>query len=125
MQDQVEGLTAKGLAADYLSSTRPEAERRATLARFDAAVAAASGVAPAGRGGAGAGPGGGAPLALLYVTPELLQTDSFAVRLRAAHAAGAPGRRAVKLVAIDEAHCISQYVRAWLRACERLRLLTN
>jgi hypothetical protein len=105
MQDQVASLQARGLAADYLASTRSESERAALLARLDAL----------GPGAAAAARGGAAPLALLYVTPELLQTEAFRARLQALHARGGGGDgvgrpAAIKLVAIDEAHCISQYV---------------
>jgi hypothetical protein len=99
MQDQVASLTARGLAADYLASVRTEAERRAVLRRLDAAAAQ-----PAAYGGGGGGGGrdeAEAPLALLYVTPELLATEGFSARLRALRSAAA-----VKLVAVDEAHCI-------------------
>jgi bloom syndrome protein len=104
MQDQVAGLQARGIAADYLASTRTEAERRALLARLDAL---------AGTGADGAAPGGAPSLSLLYVTPELLQTDAFRARLVALHGGGGGGgtRSPIKLVAIDEAHCISEYVR--------------
>lgn len=106
MQDQVAGLRARGVEADYLSSTRSEAERRALLARVDALAF----VQPADGGGGGGGGDGTEqtlpPLALLYVTPELLATASFSARLRALRAAR-PG--AVKLVAVDEAHCVSAY----------------
>jgi superfamily II DNA helicase RecQ len=66
MQDQVAALQAHGVKADYLSSTRTAAERRALLDQLTptAAAAAAAG-SSADR------------LALLYVTPELLATDRW------------------------------------------------
>jgi superfamily II DNA helicase RecQ len=66
MQDQVAALQARGIAADFLSSSRSNAERKALLARLDAAAAAGSGASE-----------GGSQLALLYVTPELLATDGW------------------------------------------------
>jgi superfamily II DNA helicase RecQ len=66
MQDQVSALQATGVPADYLSSTRTAAERRAILDNLTPAAAAAA--------AAGDGSSGGR-LALLYVTPELLATD--------------------------------------------------
>jgi superfamily II DNA helicase RecQ len=68
MQDQVAALQARGIAADYLASSRSSAERKALLARLDAAAPSAAAAGSAASGGVGA-------LALLYVTPELLATD--------------------------------------------------
>ena len=53
MQDQVEGLKRKGVAADYLSSARSEAERAAILADMQLPVDEIR-------------------LSLLFVTPELV-----------------------------------------------------
>ncbi len=77
MQDQVAGLAARGVAVDYLSSSRTAAERDTLLARLDALAMARS--------------KGSAEhqqqtqqqqqqqkLQLLYVTPELLATDRHA-----------------------------------------------
>ena len=41
---------------------------------------------------------------LLYVTPEQVATDAFQAVLRALHARGG-----LSLVAVDEAHCVSQW----------------
>lgn len=57
MQDQVEALQAKGVAADFLSSTRAAAERAAIMARLAPSAAQRD------------------RLALLFVTPELLATE--------------------------------------------------
>jgi hypothetical protein len=64
MQDQVSALQSTGVPADYLSSTRTAAERRAILDKLTPTAAA---VAAAGSSGD--------RLALLYVTPELIATD--------------------------------------------------
>jgi ATP-dependent DNA helicase RecQ len=77
MQDQVEGLTARGIAATYLASTLDGSEMRerlAGLARGD--------------------------YRLVYVAPERLASADFRARLRAL---------ACPLIAVDEAHCISEW----------------
>lgn len=65
MQDQVTALQATGVSADYLSSTRTAAERKALLDKLSPATAAAAAAAGS----------SGDRLALLYVTPELIATD--------------------------------------------------
>jgi len=77
MQDQVEGLTARGVAATYLASTLDAAEIRERLQRLA-------------RG----------EYRLVYVAPERLVSQDFRARLRAL---------ACPLVAVDEAHCISEW----------------
>jgi ATP-dependent DNA helicase RecQ len=77
MQDQVEALKRKGVAAEYLNSTLDRAQAQAIMQ----AVAAGS-------------------LRLLYVSPERLAT--LAGELRRA------GIRP-SLLAVDEAHCISEW----------------
>ncbi|KAI3435708.1 hypothetical protein D9Q98_001766 [Chlorella vulgaris] len=81
MQDQVESLRARGLRADFLSSTRSEGERRRLLDDMQQRKPDTQ---------------------LLFVTPELLSTEGFMRCLRCAYAAGA-----LLLVAVDEAHCVS------------------
>jgi len=77
MQDQVEGLQAKGVEATFINSTIPrhEVEHRWTDAehgRYD----------------------------LLYLAPERLTTDVFRARAE---------RLDVSLLAVDEAHCVSEW----------------
>ena len=77
MQDQVEGLQAKGVDATFINSTIPrhEVEQRWTDAehgRYD----------------------------LLYLAPERLSTDVFRERAE---------RLDVSLLAVDEAHCVSEW----------------
>lgn len=72
MQDQVAALQATGVPADYLSSTRTAAERRAILDQLSPSAAAAAAAAAAADGGSS---GGSSRLALLYVTPELIATE--------------------------------------------------
>ncbi len=80
MKDQVDGLLASGVPAAYFNSTLTADQRRSVRAELEAGT-----------------------YRLLYVAPERL--------------AGAPGRefrqllrrRGVRYVAIDEAHCISQW----------------
>jgi len=80
MKDQVDGLVASGVAAAALNSSLSPDERQDVYAALDA-----------GR------------CRLLYVTPERLVGDggeAFRARLRA---------WGVQFVAVDEAHCISQW----------------
>ncbi len=77
MKDQVEALSAAGVAAGYLNSTLTPAQQDIVLERA--------------RAGA---------YDLLYVTPERLQDARFE-----AFAANAP----LPLIAVDEAHCVSQW----------------
>lgn len=77
MKDQVEALTAAGVAAAYLNSTLTPAQQDAVLKR------ASSGA-----------------YRLMYVTPERLQDarfETFAASM------------SIPLVAVDEAHCVSQW----------------
>lgn len=75
MQDQVSALQATGVSADYLSSTRTAAERRAILDQLTPTAAASA-----------AAGSNGDRLALLYVTPELIATDRCVSRSRHSHA---------------------------------------
>lgn len=77
MKDQVDALTANGIAATFLNSTLGEKEARSRLAGLY---------------------NGDFPL--LYVAPERLMLDSFLARLREWN---------IALIAIDEAHCISEW----------------
>jgi ATP-dependent DNA helicase RecQ len=77
MHDQVEALTARGVAATFLASTLEAAEFRRRLARVAAGA-----------------------VRLVYVAPERLGSPSFREIL---------GRLACPLVAVDEAHCISEW----------------
>ncbi len=77
MQDQVEGLRARGVAATYLASTLDPSTLRERL----------EGMA---RG----------EYRLVYVAPERLVSGDFRARLRAL---------SCPLIAIDEAHCISEW----------------
>lgn len=77
MQDQVESLRARGIAAAYINSSIPATERAANLQFFLEGK-----------------------LKLLYVTPERFRKKAFGLQI-----AG----RGVDLLAVDEAHCISQW----------------
>ena len=77
MKDQVDALRANGLAADFINSSLPPAERRRV--ETDALT---------GR------------LKILYVAPERLALDGFRAFL---------DRLDVSLIAVDEAHCISEW----------------
>ncbi len=80
MKDQVDGLRADGVAAAYLNSTLAPHEREAVLDSVRA-----------GR------------CRLLYVAPERIVGDGSATLRRLLARAG------VRFVAVDEAHCISQW----------------
>ncbi|HEY8992212.1 MAG TPA: ATP-dependent DNA helicase RecQ [Luteolibacter sp.] len=77
MKDQVDALTARGIAAARLDSTLTYDEAGAVYDRL--------------RDGS---------LKLLYVAPERLASEAFRARLK---------RLPIALVAIDEAHCISEW----------------
>jgi ATP-dependent DNA helicase RecQ len=77
MHDQVEALSARGVAATYLAATLEPAELRARLGRIA-------------RG----------ELKLVYAAPERLAFEGFRVLL---------GKIDCPLVAVDEAHCISEW----------------
>eukprot|EP00891_Asterochloris_glomerata_P002351 jgi/Astpho2/2351/gw1.00044.127.1_t len=94
MQNQVESLKSKGVAAEYLSSTKTEAERRGTLMQLQTNTPS---------------------IKLLFVTPELLATNSFTSILSKLQM-----RKAISLLAVDEAHCISSWGHDFRPAYRRL-----
>ncbi|KAJ5105447.1 hypothetical protein NUU61_002794 [Penicillium alfredii] len=83
MMDQVNALQAIGVAVSTINSNTPIAERRLIMEDMLS---------------------GHPRTRLLYVTPELCQTDSFRRNLQIVHRQGQLTR-----VAIDEAHCISEW----------------
>ena len=93
MKDQVDGLKANGIAAEFLNST----------------LSASESVRVRSRAGSG-------ELRILYVAPERLALPEFREFLR---------NNRVRLIAIDEAHCISEWghdFRAEYRNLKGLRL---
>eukprot|EP00877_Chromochloris_zofingiensis_P013925 jgi/Chrzof1/8787/Cz03g24160.t1 len=99
MQDQVAGLQAKAIPADYLSSTRTEADRKHILADISSQT-------PKTR--------------LLFVTPELVDTEGFMGRLKSLQVKGT-----LKLIAVDEAHCISEWGHDFRPAYRKLSQLRH
>ena len=77
MKDQVDALTARGIAAAYVNSSQTAGEQRDVLDRLR-------------RG----------DLKMVYAAPERLRVASFQRTLREAD---------VALLAVDEAHCVSQW----------------
>lgn len=88
MKDQVDAARAKGLRAAAIHSGLTRDEREKVLEW-------AAGRAPDGRGGVRE------PLEILYATPERFRQESFWEALQAGGG--------VRLLAIDEAHCISTW----------------
>jgi ATP-dependent DNA helicase RecQ len=86
MKDQVDALRANGVrAAAYNSSLDTETARDVLRELM------------AGR------------LDLLYVSPERVVSDAFLDRLAALPGPGAAGAAGIALIAVDEAHCVSQW----------------
>ncbi|XP_020090224.1 ATP-dependent DNA helicase Q-like 3 isoform X5 [Ananas comosus] len=83
MENQVADLKSKGISADFLSSTQSRQIREKILEDLDS---------------------GKPSVKLLYVTPELVATSGFMMKLTNLYNRGLLG-----LVAIDEAHCISSW----------------
>ncbi|KAJ0251064.1 ATP-dependent DNA helicase Q-like 3 [Hirschfeldia incana] len=83
MENQVMALKEKGIAAEYLSSTQPTNVKNKIHEDLDS---------------------GKPSVRLLYVTPELIATKGFMLKLRKLH-----DRGLLNLIAIDEAHCISSW----------------
>ncbi|CAH8286413.1 unnamed protein product [Eruca vesicaria subsp. sativa] len=83
MENQVMALKEKGIAAEYLSSTQATHLRNKIHEDLDS---------------------GKPSVRLLYVTPELIATKGFMLKLRKLH-----DRGLLNLIAIDEAHCISSW----------------
>ena len=83
MEDQVAALKAKGIRAEYINSTLRREERERRYARV------AEGA-----------------YELVYATPERMLKEEFLAALEAR-----PGgiEKAVKLLAVDEAHCITKW----------------
>ena len=80
MKDQVDGLRTDGVSAAYLNSTQGAEERDAVIASLRADRCR-----------------------LLYVSPERIAGDGGPALRRLLHQAG------VRFIAVDEAHCISQW----------------
>ncbi|KAJ9229857.1 hypothetical protein DTO169E5_8685 [Paecilomyces variotii] len=83
MMDQVSALQTLGVAVSTINSTTPLSERRNIV---DDLLS------------------GHPIIRLLYVTPELCLTETFRRTLKTMHAQGE-----LKRIAIDEAHCISEW----------------
>lgn len=83
MGDQVRALKAAGARPSYLNSTLTPGQQRTVLRR------AAEGW-----------------YQIMYVAPERLEDERF---LEFARAAASPGGVGIPLVAVDEAHCVSQW----------------
>lgn len=83
MENQVMALKEKGVAAEYLSSTQTSQVRNKIHEELES---------------------GNPAMRLLYVTPELIATTGFMLKLTKLHSRGL-----LNLIAIDEAHCISTW----------------
>ena len=89
MKDQVDALRAAGVRAAYYNSSLEAAEARRVLAQLH-----------------------GGELDLLYAAPEWLMSNATLARLReiaGGPSGGADGAGGIALIAIDEAHCVSQW----------------
>lgn len=99
MENQVMALKEKGIAAEFLSSTQTSKVREKIHEDLES---------------------GKPSLRLLYVTPELIATPGFMLRLTKIHAKGL-----LNLIAIDEAHCISSWGHDFRPSYRKLSSLRN
>lgn len=97
--DQVNALQAIGVAVSTINSNTPLAERRLILEDMLS---------------------GHPRTRLLYVTPELCQTDSFRRNLQTVHR-----QEQLNRIAIDEAHCISEWGHDFRPAYQELGWFRN
>ncbi|PXF49556.1 Bloom syndrome protein [Gracilariopsis chorda] len=97
MHNQVAALRAASIPATMLSSAEPPSHNRQVLSALHAARI---------------------PYALLYITPEKLTSSSFVPVLRRLDA-----KRKLALVAVDEAHCISEWGHDFRKAYANLGFL--
>ncbi|XP_017220072.1 ATP-dependent DNA helicase Q-like 3 [Daucus carota subsp. sativus] len=99
MENQVTALKEKGIAAEFLSSTQTSKVREKIHEDLEL---------------------GKPSLRLLYVTPELIATPGFMLRLTKIHSRGL-----LNLIAIDEAHCISSWGHDFRPSYRKLSSLRN
>ncbi|KAJ6996983.1 hypothetical protein NC653_013539 [Populus alba x Populus x berolinensis] len=99
MENQVIALKEKGIAAEFLSSTQTSSVRNKIHEDLDS---------------------GKPSLRLLYVTPELIATPGFMLKLTKIHTRGL-----LNLIAIDEAHCISSWGHDFRPSYRKLSSLRN
>ncbi|KAI8565328.1 hypothetical protein RHMOL_Rhmol03G0250500 [Rhododendron molle] len=99
VENQVMALKEKGIAAEFLSSTQTSQVRNKIHEDLES---------------------GKPSLRLLYVTPELIATPGFMLKLSKIHARGL-----LNLIAIDEAHCISSWGHDFRPSYRKLSSLRN
>ncbi|CDF32495.1 ATP-dependent DNA helicase RecQ [Chondrus crispus] len=100
MNNQVTALLARGVPTALLSSAETVAANRKVLTALDTR--------------------GAIPFAMLYITPERLVKGSFMSLLRRLHHRGKLG-----ILAIDEAHCISQWGHDFRTAYSRMGVIRD
>lgn len=100
LQNQVSGLRAKGINCEFIASSESLAKQRDIIRRLE-------GEQPC-------------DFSMVYVTAERLTMDSFLGTLSRMHKRGR-----LSLVAIDEAHCISQWGHDFRKAYSNLGVIKS
>lgn len=96
MNDQVQSLNEKGIAAASLSSANGQAHNKQIIQRIQGKLLKSQSSAKRSQSPPLK------PITLLYCTPELIKTDRFRTVLKDLHKS-----KKLTLFAIDEAHCLS------------------